>query len=236
METLPKDILITIAKKVAAIGLPDLFHFMETSTLHRKIANDDEVLRALHNDCLNLLFNNLPKDPARDDFILKLSNSGHSDFCVVQAGQLLNMKDPDLVAIKSVLQSASSQGSDAATYFLLMLKVLDKEDFSLDEALTTFKDLFRRQQLSNCRRAILTGGHPAYYWCFSWTRPLPPGLVFRSTCASNKTCKGDGRRPNIGWPSPGSDDEYSMTDLCIYCRFDEEIKWFTSRFRFSDFP
>lgn len=42
-----------------------------------------------------------------------------------------------------------------AKYFLIMFKVLANADFSIDEILLIFKDLFDRKQLTNCKRVII---------------------------------------------------------------------------------
>ena len=65
--------------------------------------------------------------------------------------------------IKHILQKAATHGFDRAKYFLLMLKVLTKDGFSKDEIFPVFKDLFDRQQLAHCKRAIMNvEGPPSY--------------------------------------------------------------------------
>jgi len=50
-----------------------------------------------------------------------------------------------------------------AKYFLMVLKVLAKDGFSIDEVFPIFKDLFNRQQLAHCKRAIMNvEGPPSY--------------------------------------------------------------------------
>jgi hypothetical protein len=57
--------------------------------------------------------------------------------------------------INCILQKTTTHGSDVAKYLLLMLKVLFKDGFSMDEVFPIFKDLFDHHQLSNCKRGIM---------------------------------------------------------------------------------
>jgi len=62
---------------------------------------------------------------------------------------------------------------------------------------------------------------------------MPPCLVHKTLCESKQTCIGEGRRDDIQWPPPGYDYEYSLTDVCLLCRFDTEINWFMEIFSFA---
>lgn len=95
-----------------------------------------------------------------------------------------------------------------------MLKVLAKDGFSLS------------------KRAIMNVEGPPSIWGLHWSRYLLPELEYRLICTSNGTCKGYERKPNIFWPLPETDDEYSMTDICLSCRFDVELAWFLIHFCF----
>jgi hypothetical protein len=152
----------------------------------------------------------------------------------VLAAQMLQGDRPDLEEIKLILREATTHGSNGAKYFELMLKVLAKDGFSMDEVLPVFRDFFNRKQLAECGRAIMNTEGPPSFSGYYWSRPLLPDLEYRFTCTSNGTCKGHGRRANIFWPLPGTDDEYSMTDLCLFCRLDVEITWFLVHFRFLE--
>ena len=107
--------------------------------------------------------------------------------------------------IKLILKEPASHGSDRAKYFELMLKVLTRGGFSMEEILPVFKDLFDRKQLAEYGRTLMNFDDITFFWVFHWIRPLPPDLEYRFTCTSNGTCNGYGRRPNIFWPLPGAD-------------------------------
>ena len=191
------------------------------------------MLRALPRDCLWCIPDYLPCAGNRK-FMRQFSRSGHEAYSVVLATKMLQGDRPDLEEIKLILREAVTHGSDGAKYFELMLKVLAKDGFSMDEVLRVFRDLFNRKQLAECGRAIMNAEDPPSFSGYYWPRPLLPDLEYRFTCTSNGTCKGHGRRPNIFWPLPGTDDEYSMTNLYLFCRLDVEIAWFLIHFRFLE--
>ena len=87
--------------------------------------------------------------------------------------------------------------------------MLAEEGFSLDEVFPVFMNLFKRKQLAECRRALTNVGGIPFFWGPYWTRHLLLGLKHRFVCTSKETSKGYGRKPNIFWPLPGDDEEYS---------------------------
>jgi len=200
MENLLEDILLAIIKKVTTFGHEDLLRFEMNSKYHKKLAHEGEVLRALPRNCLWYLTDHWPSE-GKCKFMQQISRS-----------------------------EAASHGSDVAKYFELMLKILASDSFSMEEVFPTFKDLFDRKQLADYGRALMNVEGISFFWGFYWTRPLPPGLEYRFTCTSNGTCKGHGRRPNIFCPLPGDDEEYSTTNLFLFCRLDVEIAWFLFHF------
>lgn len=139
------------------------------------------------------------------------------------AAKLLHGGKTNLEEIKLILQTTFARGSDGAKYFNLTLKVLDKDGFLLSEVLPIFWDLFNRQWLTNCKRNIMNAEGPLSFWGRHWSRSLLPKLEYRLICTTKGTCKGYGRKPNIFCPLPGTDDEYSMTYLCLSCRFNVEL-------------
>jgi len=71
-------------------------------------------------------------------FIQQLTLNGHALYCVVRAAQMLYQPHPNLPRIQSVLRIAKNVGSDEASYFLIMLKVLAIEGFDRDRVLSLF--------------------------------------------------------------------------------------------------
>ena len=116
---------------------------------------------------------------------------------MASATQMLQRDNPNLGEIKLILKEAVAHKSDSARYFDLILKVLAKEGFSIDEVLPIFTDLFERKQLAECGRDLANIGSIPFFWGHYWTTPLPPGLERRFGCTSKGTCKGRKRRPNI---------------------------------------
>lgn len=53
------------------------------------------------------------------------------------------------------MAKAIKHGSNEAIYFNLMLEMLASEGFSENGVLSSFRNLFNRRQLANCRDAIL---------------------------------------------------------------------------------
>lgn len=80
---------------------------------------------------------------------------------------MLSEGKPNVDNITSILQKATSHGSDGAKYLFLMIKVLTKEGFSTKEVIPTFKNLFEHKKLANCMSSILIIGYPPYYWSFT---------------------------------------------------------------------
>jgi hypothetical protein len=74
---------------------------------------------------------------------------------------MLQRDNFDLEEIKLILREAPAHRSDSARYFDLILRVLDKEGFFMDEVLPVFRDLFECKQLAECGRALANiGGIP----------------------------------------------------------------------------
>jgi len=196
--------------------------FGTTSTYHRKISNKKAVLRSLPRDCLKYLTDYWPCTEKRA-FMQKLSCSGHTEYSVVLASQILQSGRPDLIEINFILRKASEHGSDEARYFMMMLLALSKDGSLVGDAFFTFKDLFNRRQLAKCKEAIMNVGGLPHFWGHFWTRPLLPEFVYRFICTSNHTCQGHERKSGIYWPFPSSDNDYLLTNICLFCHFDIEI-------------
>jgi len=112
--------------------------------------------------------------------------------------------------IKKNLRAVIAHGSGGARYIRIMLNVLAIGGFSPNDVFPVFMDLFDCQQLASCRWTIVNiEGH-------LWLRGLSHGLEYKLTCISCGTCKGSGRKSILVWPLPGADEEYSMTDFCLF--------------------
>jgi len=94
----------------------------------------------------------------------KLSRSGHTEYkLVVLASQMLQGRRPNLMEINFILGKAAKHGSDEARYFMIMLLVLSKDGSLVGDAFFTFKDLFDRRQLANCKEAFMNVGGPPHF-------------------------------------------------------------------------
>jgi len=125
-------------------------------------------------------------------------------------------------------------GSDGATYFNLMLEVLATNKPAYDQVLPVFQDPFNRQQLANCRNAILNTAGPHFAWHSLCFRPMLPGLRYQFTCPPFKLCNGIRRIRDVALPFLGSDEDYPTTDFCLSCCFYLELAWFLRYFHFLD--
>jgi len=135
--------------------------------------------------------------------------------------------------IHLVLRNACLARLDEAIYFSIMLRVLDSRGLDREVIMSNFKGLFVRQRLVYCRDAIITrdfllGLEPLEL------RLMPPGLAYRFTCPSEGVCVVSNKIHNISSPSPGADDDYDMTNICLWCRLDVELTWILGHFRFFD--
>ena len=130
-----------------------------------------------------------------------------------------------------MLRNACFAGSDEVVYFSIMLKVLVSEGFDRDRVLSDFDDLFVRQRLARCRDAISADG-----FLFNWEqlelRLMPPGLAYKFTCPSEGACALSNRIHNAHLPPPGTDDDYDMVKICLWCRLDVKLIWFLGHFHF----
>jgi len=82
MEIFPLELQLFIAKKIAASRSIGLLSFRASTTLHRQLSEDAEVLRTISADCLHLLTIPSPKAGQRK-FMRQLTLSDHVLFYVV---------------------------------------------------------------------------------------------------------------------------------------------------------
>lgn len=231
MDTLPKDILFTIIKKIAALRAEELIKFETSFPFYQEFTRNHAVLKALPRKCLWYLTDHSPSE-RKLKLMREISHGGFGMYRVASVAQILRRDNPDLGEIKLILKEAVIHRSNCAKYFDLILKVLAEDDFSFDEVFPAFIDLFKRKQHAECRRALVNVGGIPFYWEPYWTRPLPLGLKHRFVCTSKGTCKGYGRKPTIFWPFPGDDEQYLTMEFCSSCRLEVEVAWFLLHFRF----
>jgi len=211
MDNLPRDVLLMIIKKITVFEAENLLWFETAFPFYQELTREKAVLRALPRICLWYLTDHSLSERKRK-LTCQISHSGHKTYNVASAAHMLQQDNPTLEKIKLILREAAAHGSDSAKYFDLMLKALVKDGFSMNDVLPVFMDLFNRKQLVGCGRAVTNVDDIPFFWGRYWTRSLPPSLERRFTCNSKGTCKGHGKRPNIFWPLPGDDEEYSTTN------------------------
>jgi hypothetical protein len=149
MDTLPRDMLFVIIKKIAAFGAEELIRFETVFPFNREFTRNQAVLRALPRSYLWYLTDHSPSE-GKHKLMRQISHSGHGMYS-------------DLGEIKVILREAVIHRSDNSRYFDLILKVLAEEGFSIDEVFPVFMDLFKRKQLAECRRALTNvGGVPFF--------------------------------------------------------------------------
>jgi len=226
MNHILDDDLLNIFERLAISNVKNFLRFRETSSRHWRLSKTHKVLRIPPRNWLSLLTDS-SSCVGKRILIQRLSDSGNLEFCVARATQLLHGRYFDLKEVKQILLRSKSYGFIEEKYFLMTLDALASGGFSPENAFPVFRDLFERKQISYCRRALM--------WVLGYysSRPLPRELDYRFMCRSYKTCKGSGRKPNVFSQPPGSNDDYFMIDIFLLCRFDAEILWFLTHFRFS---
>jgi len=162
MDTLPRDVLLVIIKKIAEFGAEDLVRFETAFPFYHGFTRDKETLRALPHSCVWYLADHSISE-GKHKLMRQISHSGHVMFSLASAAQMLQQDNADLEEIKLILKDAVAQRFYSASYFDLILKLLAKEGFSEDEILPGFMDLFERRRLAECGRDLANiGGIPFF--------------------------------------------------------------------------
>lgn len=207
---------------------------MRVSKYHKKIAAKGEGLGTVSYDQVRHLFH-LDRNSLGGEFLQKLIHHGHEGCCIREAARMLRMHRVDIPSVKRVLTEAARFNQEGAIFFLMFLKALGDHEAEVEEAFLTFKSFFRRRRLMAARRIILSHNSQDLGLRSVWVRrDFPRGLSNKIFCTSKTSCKGNGRRPGIHWPPPGSGDEYDMQALCLHCCFDVKIQWFLVDFGFVE--
>jgi len=107
MEVFPLELQLFIAKKGDSSSSGGLLSFRASTTLHRQLSEDVEMLRVVSAECLHLLTIPSPNVGQRK-FMLQLILSGHVLFCVVQAAKILILQtNPPLKKIVCLIRKTT---------------------------------------------------------------------------------------------------------------------------------
>lgn len=126
MDYLAEYTIILIAKKVVEHGTQPLFSFMQTLKNHLRICRFPVVLRSLPPEYANAIHDDEIPIP-EFNFFHRMIESGHDNFYIVRALNIMYDVEPNAAEAKHVLKFASAVGSNTADYFLMMLTLLLKE-------------------------------------------------------------------------------------------------------------
>ena len=110
MDILSDDLIISIAAKVVAHSVHDLFHFMRTNKRHSDLCRSRGVSRAFGNDFLGLL-TDLGMNHEKLDFMQRLWNAGNPWFYILRSTQQLLHASHNFAEINRLLTNAVNAGS-----------------------------------------------------------------------------------------------------------------------------
>lgn len=159
MDFLTENIIILIAKKVAEHGIQPLFSFMRTLKNHLGICRLPAVLRSLPPEHADTIHDDeIPT--SQFNFLYRMIESGHEDFCIVRALNIMYDVEPDVAEAKRILKLASPSGSKVAAYFLMMLDTSSTGGEEIEQAVSTFTKFFKVQILEVLRDGIIGWGTP----------------------------------------------------------------------------
>jgi hypothetical protein len=227
MDFLSDDLLINIAKRVAAHSMHDLFYFQRTNKRHAIICRDPIVTKSFGNDCIRLL-NDLEPTHEKLDFMLRLWNHGNPMFCLLRCSQQMLHETPNLDTINRLLKNAAP--FESAKYFQLLLRACGPPRLNYEKLLEDFRELLMTRIMEQFRLDILGGTTPFRFRCTWYRRPMPVGLIRRQFCNNWLNCPGDGRVGHYRGFLPAADEDYSFHNFCIDCRLDSEVRWFIEVF------
>jgi len=105
MNFLGDNLILNIAKRVAADNMHDLFSFMRTNKRHATLCKSEEISRAFGNDASDLLID-LDVTPESLRFMHRLWDAGHHMFCILWCTQQLLLPRPRLVKMDGLLRKA----------------------------------------------------------------------------------------------------------------------------------
>ena len=136
--------------------------------------------------------------------------SGHADYCIMCAINLMFDTKPDVAEVRHILNIASKAWVETADYFLSMLDASAVRGENVEKAIFVLTKFFQTRKLNVLH--VHMNGWSIPYWVHTrficGNRPMPEGLVLRTLCPSKSICKWDGRLSGFNWPAPGDDYEY----------------------------
>jgi len=232
MNFLGDDLILNIAKRVAADSMHDLFSFMRTNKRHATLCRSEEISRAFGNDAIDLL-TDLDVAPERLRFMYRLWDVGHHMFCILRCTQQLLHPRPRLDKIDGLLRKAEAADSQCAKYFRLLMRAFSWPPPDEAELLENFWKLLMTRSLQRHKYDILGGTTSFAFRCHWYKRWLPPGMVRRCFCNNWLNCLADGKRGNYHGFLPADDDEYVFNHFCVHCRHDSDIRWLIDVFGFD---
>jgi len=136
--------------KIAEHGTPSLLSFLRTSKDHARISKLPSVLQALPPDLVDSL-NNGRIILYQSNFFNMMVESGHPDYCMPRALSLVHDIEPNVAETRRVLDVASTVGSEAVSYFLMLLDASAARDEKIEKAISTFTRFFQAQVLGELR-------------------------------------------------------------------------------------
>lgn len=232
MDFLGDDLLINIAKRVAADSSYALRSFMQTNKRHCLLCRTNGVLRVLNNSCIWLLLElDLTYGTLR--FSWRLMHACHPMFCIVRCTQQLLHPKPKLNMVKKLLENASATGSSSAKYFDVLIRATSYPFSDFKQLFQDFEVLLMTRRIFQYRHDVLGIGTPYRFYCNEYHRRLPLGMVYPVFCYNQHNCLGDGWMGGYRGFLPDNDEGYSYQGYCIRCRLDTEIRWMMDAFGFD---
>jgi hypothetical protein len=232
MKFLGDDLILNIAKRVAADSSYALCSFMRTNKCRCSLCRSDEDLMVLNNSFVELLIElDLTYDTLR--FMWRLWQAGHPTFCLLRCTQQMLHPRPRLGVIKQLLKKASDVGSNSAKYFNFLIRATSYPCPDYEQLFKDFWELLMTRNLSQYRHDIMGIGTSYRFHCHWYKRRFPLHMVYRNYCNNWHNCPGDGRRGGYRGLLPAEDEEYSYRNFCVCCRLDSEIRWLVDVFGFD---
>jgi len=219
MDFLSDDLIINLAKRVAAHSFRDLFSFMRTNKRHVNHCRTPDVSQAFGADCIVLL-TDLFLFHEKLNFMDRLWDDGNPMFCILRCTQHMLEPMPHFDVIKRLLTNAEAANSLTAKYFHILMRATGQPPIDEGRILADFWALLMTRNLSQYRSDIL-GGCTSFRFRYTWYKRFMPA----SMCRRRFCHPGDGRRNNYRGFLHVDHEEYVFSHFCIRCRLDGEVRW-----------
>jgi len=113
MDTLPKDMLFAIIKKIAVLMAEELIRFQTAFPFYQDFTRNQAVFRALPRSCLWYLVDHSHSKGKRK-LMRQISHNRHIMYSLASAAQILRRDNPDLGEIKLILKEEVIHRFDSA--------------------------------------------------------------------------------------------------------------------------